>query len=103
LPDYLKNALRHPLDLASGRVLSPGEPIATSDLDLKDPHNAALVRDGSLIESAAPAAELAGDDLLKRAKALKVPRYSQLSADELRDAVAAAEAGTTTTDQEGSR
>lgn len=36
----------HPIDLASGRVLAPGE---SADLDPHDPHHAALIADGSLM------------------------------------------------------
>lgn len=42
-------ALNHPVDVADGRTLAPGE--AITDLDLDDPHNAALVEDGALLET----------------------------------------------------
>lgn len=44
-----KNVGNHAFDLASGRVLAPGETDELSDEDVKDPHNASLIDDGNLI------------------------------------------------------
>lgn len=44
-----KLVLTHPQDLASGRVLAPGETAELSASDERDPHNAALIEDGALI------------------------------------------------------
>lgn len=44
----VRNELDHPIDLSpDGRTLAPG---ATGEADLKDPHNQALLQDGSLSE-----------------------------------------------------
>lgn len=43
-----KVAIKHPVDLADGRVLGMGDEVV--DLDLTEPHNAALVESGALIE-----------------------------------------------------
>ena len=39
----------HPQDLASGRVLAPGETAELSDEDAALPHNKSLIEDGQLI------------------------------------------------------
>jgi len=39
----------HPQDLASGRVLAPGETCELSPAEAEDPHNAALIDSGALI------------------------------------------------------
>ena len=41
-----------PVSVTGGRVLGPGE---TGDLDVTDPHNAALILDGQLTPVQAPA------------------------------------------------
>lgn len=41
----------HPQDLADGRMLAPGELADLDDEALQDPHNAALVEEGKLIEA----------------------------------------------------
>lgn len=46
-----KNVRLTAQDLASGRVVAPGEIVSARDVDLKDPHDAALVADGLLIEA----------------------------------------------------
>lgn len=100
MTEHYQNARRAPTDLASGRVLAPGELVAASDLVLKDPddaqavtHDAALVDDGALTEAnLTPDESLQGDDLQARARALGIPRRSTMGADELRVAVAEAEA-----------
>ncbi len=44
-PTTVRNALRHPVTLASGRPLAPGD---QTDADLSDPHDSQLVDDGVL-------------------------------------------------------
>lgn len=39
----------HPQDLASGRVLAPGEKCELTPKEQEDPHNAALIESGGLI------------------------------------------------------
>lgn len=39
----------HPQDLASGRMLAPGERVKLTDEEATDPHNAALIEDGTLL------------------------------------------------------
>jgi hypothetical protein len=40
----------HPEDLASGRVISPGESVKLTDDELKEPHNKRLIDEGVLLE-----------------------------------------------------
>jgi hypothetical protein len=44
--DTVKNTGTHPVDLADGRPLAPGE--TATDVDLNDPHNADLEEQGLL-------------------------------------------------------
>lgn len=101
------NARRAPTDLASGRVLAPGETVEAGDLTLgtledsdRPTHDQRLVdggtlQDATLHEGAATDSEdrplLAGDALEQRARELGIEGRSAMSADELRAAVAEAE------------
>lgn len=58
-----KNVRLAAQDLASGRVIAPGEVVGARDVDLKDPHDAALVADGVLIEA------IVDDEKRRRGKA----------------------------------
>jgi hypothetical protein len=84
----------HPEVLADGRTIAPGEPFDRAFLDPDDPGDARLIDEGLIIESEAPQADLEGEDLAERAKALDIRGRSKMSADELREAVALAESNT---------
>jgi hypothetical protein len=87
----------HPENLASGRVVAPGEVFDRSALNLdpvseENPDNdQRLIDEGIVIDAVIAPAQLAGDALQERARELKVPNRANLSADELRIAVAKAE------------
>lgn len=102
MPPY-KNVSGAPRDIASGRVLAPGE-IAEDGVDPDNAHDAALIEDESLIPcDPAPAEEdgvLRGKALEARAEELDIEGRSAMKADELREAVAAAEAALADNDQE---
>jgi hypothetical protein len=111
-PDAYKNARQAPQDLASGRVVAPGEPVLAADLELGHngdwpTHDQRLVEDGVLVEAILDA-ELTGDALTQRANELSIKGRSKMTADELRAAIAIAEAeqgapaDSTTSAQEGS-
>lgn len=60
----------HPQDLASGRLLEPGETVELTDEEARDPHNKALIDSGVLFDlgefsepAATDAALVAADDL----------------------------------------
>ena len=80
-------------DLASGRVIAPGEVVLADDVDLDDPHDAALVADGLLIEADVPEVDkpLSGAALKERAAELDIDGRAKMSADELRAAIEVAE------------
>ena len=44
----------HPDTLASGRPIAPGETVPKTAVDPKDPHDAALLADGTLLTPATP-------------------------------------------------
>jgi hypothetical protein len=81
----------HAESLDGGRPVAPGE--YTGPIDPTQPHNAQMIEQGLLIEGSPPDPDqpLSGDELEARAKALKIPGRSTMTADELRSAVAAAE------------
>jgi hypothetical protein len=80
----------HPEVLANGRTVAPGEPF---EHDLLDPErDARLVGEGILIDAIVTPVPLSGDELRDRAKALAISGRASMSADELREAVALAEA-----------
>lgn len=95
MSDY-KNVRRAPQDLASGRVLAPGETVAAADLDLEEgSHDQGLIDRGVLIDARAREAEtpvLVGEALQDRARELDIPGRTTKTAEELRAAVAEAEA-----------
>lgn len=104
MPDAYKNARLAPTDLGSGRALAPGEAVLADELDLNEgSHDSLLIADGLLVEAAIePDGSLSGDELRRRARELGVPGRGSMSADELREAVALAEAGGgDTTTEEG--
>jgi hypothetical protein len=82
----------HPENLASGRVVAPGEVFERSALDMDDPHDTRLVEEGVIIDADVTPVRLSGEELQERAKQLRIPNRSNLSADELRTAIARAEA-----------
>lgn len=88
------NARRSPQDIASGRMLAPGEIVAADEVDLESAHDRALVDEGALIKAAfdGPDEELAGEELEQRARELNISGRSKMSADELREKIAEAEA-----------
>lgn len=85
----------HPEVLASGRTAAPGEFIPADAIDPTEQPDVRLLAEGLLIEaSLSPDAELAGDELQDRARALDIHGRSDMSADELRAAIAEAESRT---------
>jgi hypothetical protein len=83
----------HPVDTSAGRTLAPGETIDERDLDLDSAHDQRLV-DEVLIDLGDPPAahEPTKAELLKRAGELDIPGRSSMSHDELKVAIAEAEA-----------
>lgn len=84
--------------LASGASIGPGDRVTTADLGDDDAY---LVEEGALVDVAQfePTAEerkaaeaSAGEALMQRARDLNIDGRSKMSADELRQAVADAEA-----------
>lgn len=92
-----KNYRTSPTEIGSGRVLAYGEPVAADELDLSEgSHDSALVADGALGPADPPAEteELRGRALDARIRRLGLEDEARnLSADEKRALVAAAEAG----------
>lgn len=83
----------HVIDLADGRPALPHTVV--DDLDPDQPHNQALIEDGQLVAEDLPVDEkLTGKALDDRCRELEIDGFSQMSADEKRAAVAAAEAAT---------
>jgi hypothetical protein len=80
----------HPEVLANGRTMPPGEPFERSLLSDEDSR---LLDEGLVIEASVTPVDLGGDALQDRAKALNVKGRASMTADELREAVAIAEAG----------
>jgi hypothetical protein len=87
----------HAETLANGRTIAPGEPFYRADLDPEA--DARLIEEGLLIDAIVTPAPLEGDALQDRAKALGVAGRTKMTADELREAVALAEAGSGETAQ----
>jgi len=79
----------HAETLANGRTVAPGEPFERSDLTDDDQR---LVDEGIVIGASVTPAPLEGDELQGRAKALNIKGRTTKTADELREAVALAEA-----------
>jgi hypothetical protein len=90
-----------PVDTADGRVLGPGDTV--EDLDHTDPHNARLIQAGFLRLQRDPAVRASAKspkpptktELQERARELEVEGRSTMTVDELREAVATAEADQT--------
>jgi hypothetical protein len=93
----------HADELEGGRPIEPGE--FTGPIDSSQPKNKSLIDDGLLVSvpggtfqreygSKAPEApkRLTGDALTKRAEELDIENRSKMGADELRTAIAEAEA-----------
>jgi hypothetical protein len=107
------NTRRAPTDLASGRVLAPGEQVTDTDLVLGRDDDDRVTHDQHLVDGGAlglvealevPVLDsedrplLAGEALEQRARELNIEGRSQMSADDLRAAVAEAEADTAADD-----
>lgn len=82
----------HPETLSNGQTVAPGEPFERSLLDPNDDGDGRLLGEGILIGASVTPAALEGDALQDRAKTLGVKGRTTMSADELREAVALAEA-----------
>lgn len=80
----------HAETLANGRTIAPGEPFDRADLDSEG--DARLIEEGLIIDASVTPVPLEGDELQARAKALGIRGRSTMSADDLREAVALAEA-----------
>jgi hypothetical protein len=79
----------HAEGLANGRTVAPGEPFPRADLSDDDQR---LLDEGILIGASVTPAPLEGEELQSRAKTLGITGRAKMSADELREAVALAEA-----------
>jgi hypothetical protein len=85
----------HAETLANGRTIAPGEPFDRADLTPASedgPGDSRLTEEGLIIDAQVTPAPLEGDALQSRAKALGVTGRAKMTADELREAVALAEA-----------
>lgn len=82
----------HAETLANGRTIAPGEVFERSALDTDA--DARLLDEGLIIDATVTPAALEGDALQDRAKALGITGRGKMTADELREAVALAEAET---------
>lgn len=82
----------HPENLANGQTVAPGEPFERSLLDPADAGDDRLVEEGIIIDATVTPVPLEGDALQDAAKALNVKGRTTMTADELREAVALAEA-----------
>lgn len=89
--DQKRCVSQHPEDLASGRVVAPGEVFPASALDPKDPHDQRLTAEGLVIDADPEPQELAGEELEQRARDLNIKGRTGMNADELREAVEKAE------------
>lgn len=89
----------HAEPLASGRTLLPGDTLPAGAVNPEDPHDRYLLDEGRLrpVDNDEP---LTGDALKQRAAELEIEGRSQMSADELRDAVAQAERAQATDNRE---
>jgi hypothetical protein len=79
-------------DLSDGRIVAPGDVVEIDDPN--HPHNRRMIDEGLLLPTAADGDDglLRGEALQQRAAELEIEGRSSMSADELRDAVAAADA-----------
>lgn len=94
--DTIRCVSDHAEDLSDGRVAAVGE--FYHDVDLKHPTQKRLLKEGRIIrvpEADAPEPEkLTGDALQRRAQDLDIQGRSDMSADQLRAAIADAEDNT---------
>jgi hypothetical protein len=84
----------HPEDLADGRTIAVDDVVSLSTEEAGHPHNKRLIDDGVLLslDGSSESEVLTGKALDDRAKELGIEGRSNLGADELRKAVAEAEA-----------
>lgn len=83
----------HAETLANGRTIAPGEPFDRADLDPTDVNDKRLLDEGLLIDAViTPDADASAADVRQRARDLNIEGRSSMSPDELREAVALAEA-----------
>lgn len=81
-------AATHPLTPTEGGMYGPGDQV--EGIDPLDPHNAALIALGHLVLK--PRADkLTGEPLQSRARELDIDGRSDMTADQLREAIASAE------------
>lgn len=81
----------HPIVVTSGHAHAPGDRVLGSELDTQDDY---LIDEGVIVPVVdGPPADLAGDELQERARELDIKGRTKMGADELRAAIAAAEAG----------
>jgi hypothetical protein len=78
-----------PVDTAEGRVLGQGD---VAEIDPTHPHNARLIQAGRLRRQGPPPKPPTKSEIQDRARDLDITGRSNMTADELREAVAAAEA-----------
>lgn len=87
--DTIRSSSDHSEDLGDGRSVERGG--FAHNVDLKDDVNARLLREGRIIkvpdDEAPPPPRLTGTALDARAKALDIEGRSDMTADELRDAI----------------
>jgi hypothetical protein len=89
---------RHADTLGDGSPLAPGQSVQLSAGDVKEPHNARLIREGLLLPQDGNA-EPTKEELLEEAKSLDIEGRTKMDKDQL--AAAIAEAKTADTGEEG--
>lgn len=89
--DQKRCVSQHPEDLASGRVVAPGEVFAAKALDPESPHDQRLCAEGLVIDADPEPQEPAGEELEQRARDLNIKGRTGMSAGQLREAVKKAE------------
>lgn len=95
MPDKYLFVGAHADSLASGRPVAPYEELDQSKpsdkVDPDDPHDAALIAEGKLLNVDPQPDELTGEELQRRARDLNIEGRSKMSTEDLRAAIAKAE------------
>lgn len=92
MPDKYLFVGGHADSLASGRPVAPYQEVPGDYVDPDDPHDAALIAEGKLIDGDPQPTKLTGKALDDRAAELEIDGRSDMSADEKRAAIERREA-----------